>query len=112
MCGGGAESQENTTDAALAAFGLVQEKEDQSIEHEEQFIEVWSDNLSTLHVFESMSSQWNVGAHGLIGLKYEVLPMIFRLQGIKRQQHREIFNGLRVMENAALTFMNGRKYHD
>lgn len=53
-------------------------------------------------------SQWNVGMNGVIGLRYEALPLVFELHNIKRKQQREIFDGLRVMERAAITEINKR----
>lgn len=70
--------------------------------------EVWQDNWQTLQVFADLMSQWNVGMNGVIGLRYEALPLVFELHNIKRKQQREIFDGLRVMERAAITEINKR----
>lgn len=53
-------------------------------------------------------SQWNVGMNGVIGLRYEALPLVLKLHGIKRKRQRELFDGLRVMERAAITEINKR----
>lgn len=53
-----------------------------------------------------MISQWNVGMGGLIGFRYEALPLVFEMHGIQRERRREIFEGLRVMERAAVQHIN------
>lgn len=55
-----------------------------------------------------MMSQWNVGVNGVIGLRYEALPLMFELHGLAGEQRREVFDGLRVMERAAITEINKR----
>lgn len=90
-------------DEALAAFGLVLEGE-----QAEHSTEVWPDNWQTMLVFADMLSQWNVGMGGVIGLRYESLSLVFRMHGIKSGQQRDIFDGLRVMERAAVKQLNER----
>lgn len=70
--------------------------------------EVWPDNWQTLQVFTDLMSQWNVGMNGVIGLRYEALPLVLKMHGIKRKRQREVFDGLRVMERAAITEINKR----
>lgn len=70
--------------------------------------EVWPDNWQTLEVFADLMSQWNVGMNGVIGLRYEALPLVLKLHGIKRKRQRELFDGLRVMERAAINEINKR----
>lgn len=78
-------------------------------EPQDEAVEVWPDNWQTLEVFADMLSQWNVGGMGgVIGLRYEALPLVFRMHGIKRERQREIFEGLRVMERAAVQQLNSR----
>lgn len=70
--------------------------------------EVWPDNWQTMQVFADLMSQWNVGMNGVIGLRYEALPLVLELHGIAAEQKREVFDGLRVMERAAITEINKR----
>lgn len=55
-----------------------------------------------------MMSQWNVGMSGVIGMRYEALPLVMELHGIVGEQRREVFDGLGVMERAAITKINKR----
>lgn len=59
-----------------------------------------------MRVFADMMSQWNVGTGGVIGLRYEALPLVLEIHGIRRKRQRDIFDGLRVMERAAVQEMN------
>lgn len=87
----------------MAAFGLVITEPEP-----EQDIEVWPDNWQVMQIFTDMLSQWNVGMSGVIGLRYESLPIIFEMHGIKRKARHELFKGIRVMEMAAVEHINGK----
>lgn len=69
---------------------------------------VWIENWPTVLAFGDLMSQWNTGMNGVIGLRYEALPLVLRLHGIRRKRQREVFDGLRVMERAAITEINKR----
>lgn len=69
-------------------------------------VEIWPDNWSIKRVFSAMLSQLNVGMNGLIGLRYEALPLVLELHGITGEQRLEVFDGLRVMERAAVEEIN------
>lgn len=71
-------------------------------------VEVWPDNCLTVQVFSGMLSQWNVGMSGVIGLRYEALPFVLELYGVCGEQRREVYDGLREMERAAVKKINGR----
>lgn len=73
---------------------------------EPETVEVWSENYQIKQVFSAMISQWNVGMNGVIGLRYEALPLVLELHGIEAEQRREVFDGLRVMERAAVEEIN------
>ncbi|MHB0925885.1 MAG: DUF1799 domain-containing protein [Gallionellaceae bacterium] len=73
---------------------------------EPETVEVWSENYQIKQVFSAMLSQWNVGMNGVIGLRYEALPLVLELHGIEAEQRREVFDGLRVMERAAVEEIN------
>ena len=47
-----------------------------------------------------MLSQLNVGMSGIVGLRYEALPLVFQICGIKPD--RDLFDGIRVMEHVLL----------
>lgn len=77
-------------------------------EYEPEKIECWPENWTTVHIFADMMSQWNVGMSGVIGMRYEALPLVMELHGIVGEQRREVFDGLGVMERAAITKINKR----
>ena len=60
-------------------------------------------NLDTVQAFWALGTQWRI-AYGMqrIGLDYPAIPIVLRLHGIPRARWPEIFDGLRVMEHAAL----------
>ena len=68
-------------------------------------VKVWPDNVPTLNVFVAMSTQWRVGNNGAIGLDYAALPVVEDRVGIKPDDRRAVFDGLRAMEEAALAQM-------
>lgn len=65
-------------------------------------VEVWPDVWESLRAFEAMRTQWRVGATGAYGLDYNALPGVFRFLAIPRKSQPEMFDDLRVMEDAAL----------
>jgi len=56
-------------------------------------------------VFIAMSTQWRVGYVGATGLDYAALPMVMRMAGVLPGDRREVFDQVRVMEDAALSLM-------
>jgi hypothetical protein len=97
--GGAADEQE----AALAAFGLKFE-----IPARHDNTGCWPDNWQVLQVFEAMRTQWNVVQGLVTGLRYEAIPVVMQMMGIRSKARGEIFNDLRVMENEALQVLNKR----
>lgn len=65
-------------------------------------VEVWPDNWTTVQVFDAMGTQWNVGPSGVVGLKYESIPIVRDSFDIPNEDWPEIFHGLRVMEGAVV----------
>ena len=66
--------------------------------------EVWDDNWDIVMMFLRMQTQWTVSMAGYVGLKYEVLLVsggLFDLYDVENR--REVLEGLRIMESAALT---------
>lgn len=69
--------------------------------------DIWQENAATLEVFMDMMTQWNVGPGGLVGLRYEALPGLLDMRGIASDARRDLFDGLRVMERAAMGVLRG-----
>jgi hypothetical protein len=88
----------------LAAFGLTRA----DVAADEQ-VEVWPDNWDAVSVFTSMRTQWRTSFAGAVGLDYGVLPTIFSLHNIKRPRRKDIFDDLRILEDAALEAMREAK---
>lgn len=65
-------------------------------------VEVWPDNAGALNVMIAMATQWRAGFSGPTGLDYAALPAVFELLRIPRDERADVFDGLRVMEDAAL----------
>ena len=73
-------------------------------EKESEDFEVWDDNWDIVMMFLRMQTQWTVSMAGYVGLKYEVLLVsggLFDLYDVENR--REVLEGLRIMESAALT---------
>lgn len=66
---------------------------------------IWPENEAAVRLFSVMDKQWNVGMGGPVGLRYEVMPMLFRLLGIKRDEQLDVFDAVRIMEREALQQM-------
>lgn len=71
-------------------------------------MEIWPDNLLTVDVFSAMSTQWRTGYSGATGLDYSVLPVIFKIHRIAQRHWAQIFDGLKIMESAALEVMHAK----
>ena len=68
-------------------------------------VEVWPDNWASVQVFASLSTQWNVGPGGVVGLRYESMPVVRECFGIGADEWPEVFHNLRVMEAAAVELL-------
>lgn len=53
-----------------------------------------------------MMTQWHrAGMNGVcVGLMYSELPLMWELCGVSKKERKEVFDALRVMEDAALAF--------
>lgn len=58
-------------------------------------------------MFLKLQTQWVTTMGGIVGLNYEAVDFCFRIYKVKKKQ--EIFEGLRVMEMAALQILNKRE---
>lgn len=74
----------------------------------EQATELWQDNVAAVEVFADMLTQWNVGPGGVVGLRYEALPLALDLRAVPPADRADIVAGVRVMERAALEHFRGR----
>jgi len=100
---GGKKVEDRTGDDA-AAFGIKVTKEKKLKKDE---FEVWDENWDTVMMFLRMQTQWNVTMGGYVGLKYEVLLGASGLMSLYDVDNpREMLEGLRVMEAAALLALN------
>lgn len=70
-------------------------------------IELWPDNAQIHDVFRAMQTQWHTGPMGhATGLDYNALPFVMRRNGVRRRDLDDVFDGIQVMELAALTEMS------
>ena len=67
--------------------------------------DIYPDNAQTVAIFSDMLTQWRAGASGAIGLDYNVLPILFKLRRVKKKKREWIFDGVQIMERAALSKM-------
>jgi hypothetical protein len=65
-------------------------------------VEVWPENVAAVNVFIAMGTQWNVGPGGAVGLNYPSLETTMRLLGVPKRERADVFEQVRVMEDAAL----------
>lgn len=72
-------------------------------------VEVWPDNIVPVNVFIAMGTQWRVSMNGPTGLDYNALPGVMRLCGVPRAEWPEVFESIRVLEDAALGIMRKKK---
>lgn len=67
---------------------------------------VWPDNKAAAQLFLAMRTQWRTGPSGAVGLDYGVLPEMWRLLKVPRDERTDRFNELRIIEVAALNEMH------
>lgn len=59
-------------------------------------------------MFISMATQWRASFGGVIGLDYAALPTVLDLLAIPAANRADVFENLRVMEDAALEVMRSK----
>ncbi len=89
-----------SAEADAMATGLPLELVAMAVGHADQ--DVYPDNWPVVRLFSDMSTQWRVGMSGLVGLDYAALPAVMDLRGVDIADRAELFDGLRIMEEAAL----------
>lgn len=73
--------------------------------------DVWPEHWLALHIFADLLTQWQVGYAGPVGLRYEVLPIVFDLRRVPRGKHQHVFTALRMMEQEALAYWREQRRH-
>jgi hypothetical protein len=76
------------------------------LEAVEQHFEVWEENWDVVLMFVRMSTQWHTSMAGLTGLNYPSLEWLCKLYSVKDPV--AIFEGVQVMEMAALAVLNAK----
>ena len=92
---------EDKTQEDAAGFGISMPAPKKK---ESDDFEVWEENWDIVMMFLRMQTQWTVSMAGYVGMKYEVLLVsggLFDLYDVENR--REVLEGLRIMESAALT---------
>jgi hypothetical protein len=89
----------------LRAFGLTAEAA--QVDRSAQPFAVYGCNWPTVQIFVATWQQWRVavgmGGAARLGMDWAQVECALRLSGIKRKNWPQIFNGLMVMEDEALT---------
>lgn len=72
---------------------------------------VWPENIEAVALFTQMASQWQVamsmnGTLRWIGLRYESLEAVLRLQRVARTEWARLFSQVRSMEAEARGILN------
>lgn len=83
-------------DKSLAAFGFKES------DFSGDKVNLWPEHADAYHVFASMSTQWQVGYSGRVGLCYGSLSELWRRLKIPHEKRDDIFDCIQVMEMAVL----------
>lgn len=85
---------------------------DNGPEAEPAAVYCYPDNWLPLEVFRALGTQWHMNEKAVVrGLRYEVIPGVLDMLGVKRKGRADIFWALRVMEAEALTIFNRVPQH-
>lgn len=72
--------------------------------------EIWQENLESFSVFQALTTQWRISDMGyFFGLNYPAVESVLNMMGFNRKRKAEIFEDIRIMENAALEVLNKEK---
>lgn len=88
--------------AAVLSWGLRAE----DIDLGDTPVPVWPENVTAVRVFLAMDTQWSIGMGGASGLNYAALSEVWRRLKVPPDERDEAFDGLRVLEKAALAQMH------
>lgn len=100
---GARESSKSTTQLAELGFNTQQLAAPHATSYS-----VWPDNWQPLMIFEQLLSQLNVGPGGVVGLRYEALPFVLRMNQVPRAQQPALFDDLRQMERHFVTLAHDK----
>lgn len=100
---GGGVKDEMAADLAVMGGGqdIVQAAQEASPTRD---FEVLDENWQTVAIFMRLQTQWVPSMGGLLGLNYQSVDFLFRIEGIENQ--RDMLADLQVMEVAALQVLN------
>lgn len=100
-----AERQEVAqVDEALAAFGLVPERQVEPVEP----LYLWPENVATWNLFQSLDTQWVDGPTGP-GLNFGSLKIVMRFWRIRRCDEQDVFGEIKAMERATVKAWGERR---
>lgn len=71
--------------------------------------QLWPENQLPVALFRDLLTQWTVVPAGVLGLRYEALPVVMQMHGVPQAEQMVCFQALRVMEAAALAIFNRTK---
>ena len=72
---------------------------------QEESLGVWHENWHAVEVAARSMTQWNVSMSGVVGLRYEALPLVMRALGVPRAAWPEVFAGIQVIEAECLKLL-------
>ena len=67
---------------------------------------VWPENWPIVNLFSRLSTQWRVGFSGPTGLDYGAAWLLIDRMRLPDAEADEMFDGVQVMERAAMDAMN------
>ena len=89
----------------MAALGLQPEQPLQVPQ-----LGLWPENWAAFQVFRRMLTQLNVGGMGgVIGLRYEALPMVMRVCRVPRADLAEVMDCIQIMERHMVQLIADKK---
>jgi hypothetical protein len=78
----------------------------------EEFFMVLQENEQTIRVFCALQNSWNLfigmASCSYLGLDYTALHSVLQMLCIPRKTWPELFNDIRIMEQAALPLLNAK----
>ena len=92
--------KKKATEEELKAFGLKES------DYLEESIMVWRENFEAVRLFIQLSTQWRVSMGGVTGLDYSAIRALFKIQGIKKKNYKQLMEDLAILEAAALDEMH------
>lgn len=70
---------------------------------------MWPENWLPVEVFMGMGTQWCVGLQGLIGLRYEALPVVMHTVGVPAEQQPAVHEAVMDMEQEFLRLVRAAR---